>query len=109
VRHGRIPQAYLGVGTQQIRVPEGVREESRQAQRTALIVVDVQEGSPAAAGLLVGDVILSLDGTVMADPLDLRTVLRPERIGQRVTASVIRAGRVLDVSLTIGERPGRAR
>src|SRR5918996_3525770 len=109
VRHGRIPQAYLGVSTQQIRVPEGVREESRQAQRTALIVVDVQEGSPAAAGLLVGDVILSLDGTAMADPLDLRAVVRPERIGQRVTASVIRAGRVLDVSLTIGERPGRAR
>jgi S1-C subfamily serine protease len=109
VRHGRIPQAYLGVSTQQIRVPQGVREESRQAQRTALIVVDVQEGSPAAAGLLVGDVILSLDGTAMADPLDLRAVVRPERIGQRVTASVIRAGRVLDVSLTIGERPGRAR
>src|ERR687891_715531 len=72
VRHWRIPQAYLGVSTQQIRVPQGVREESRQAQRTALIVVDVQEGSPAAAGLLVGDVILPLDGTDMADPLDLR-------------------------------------
>jgi S1-C subfamily serine protease len=27
VRHGRIPHAYLGVGTQQIRVPDGFREE----------------------------------------------------------------------------------
>ena len=109
VRHGRIPHAYLGVSTQQIRIPEGFREEGDQAERTALIVVDVQAGSPAAAGLLVGDVILSLDGTAVTDPLDLRAVLRPERIGQRATASVIRAGRALDVELTIGERPDRAR
>jgi S1-C subfamily serine protease len=109
VRHGRIPHAYLGVGTQPIRIPPGVREEADQAQRTAVIVVEVQAGSPAAAGLLVGDVILSLGGTPVTDPLDLRAALRPERIGQRVKVSVIRAGRVLDVDVTIGERPGRAR
>lgn len=108
-RHGRIPHAYLGIGTQQIRVPEGFREADDQAHRTALIVVDVQAGSPAAEGLLVGDVILALDGTAVTDPLDLRAVLRPERIGQRVRASVIRAGRLLDVELTVGERPPRAR
>ena len=104
-RHGRIPQAYLGVGTQPVRV----RPEGDQAQRTAVIVVDVQPGSPAAAGLLVGDVILTLDGTPVTDPLDLRAVLRPDRIGQHVRVSVIRAGRILDVDVTIGERPGHAR
>jgi S1-C subfamily serine protease len=104
-RHGRIPHAYLGVGTQPVRV----RQEGAEAQRSAVIVVDVQPGSPAAAGLLVGDVILTLDGTAVTDPLDLRAVLRPERIGQRVRVSVIRAGRVVDVDVTIGERPGRAR
>ena len=108
-RHGRLPRAYLGVGTQQIRVPEGAGEAESPAQRTALIVVEVQAGSPAAAGLLIGDVILSLDGKAVTDPLDLRAALPPERIGQRVTASVIRAGRPLDVDLTIGERPARAR
>ena len=72
-------------------------------------MVEVQAGSPAAAGLLVGDVILSLDGTAVTDPLDLRAALPSERIGQRVRASVIRAGRALDVDLTIGERPARAR
>jgi S1-C subfamily serine protease len=109
LRHGRIPQAYLGVGTQQVRVPEAFRGEGDQAQRTALIVTEVQAGSPAAGQLLVGDVILSLDGTAISDPLDLRAMLRPERVGQRITASVIRAARALDVSLTIGERSGRAR
>jgi S1-C subfamily serine protease len=109
VRHGRVPQAYLGVSTQQIRVPEGVRDEGGAARSRAVIVVEVQPGSPAAAGLLVGDVILALDGVAIADPLDLRGALRPERIGQPVTASVLRAGRVLEVPLTVGERPDRGR
>ena len=109
VRHGRVPQAYLGVSTQQIRVPEGVRDEGGAVRSRAVIVVEVQPGSPAAAGLLVGDVILALDGVAIADPLDLRGALRPERIGQPVTASVLRAGRVLEVPLTVGERPDRAR
>jgi S1-C subfamily serine protease len=103
-RHGRIPQAYLGVGTQPVRV----RREGEPA-RTAVIVVDLQPGSPAAAGLLVGDIILSVEGSAITDPLDLRAVLRPERIGQRVSVSVIRAGRLLDVDMTVGERPGGAR
>jgi S1-C subfamily serine protease len=108
VRHGRVPQAFLGVSTQQIRLPEGAREGQGDRDR-AVIVVEVQPGSPAAAGLLVGDVILSLDGVAVTDPLDLRGALRPERIGQRVAASVLRAGRVVEVGLTVGERPDRAR
>jgi len=86
-----------------------IRQEGDPGRRTAVIVVDVQPGSPAAAGLLVGDVIVSVDGTTIADPLDLRAVLRPERIGQPVRVSVIRAGRVLEVDVTVGERPGGAR
>ena len=109
VRHGRVPQAYLGVSTQPIPVPEGGREAAGAERGRAVIVVEVQPGSPAAAGLLVGDVILALDGVAIADPLDLRSALRAERIGQRVTASVLRAGRVLEVTLTVGERPERAR
>ena len=109
VRHGRVPQAFLGVSTQQIRVPEGAREGGHADRDRAVIVVEVQPGSPAASGLLVGDVILALDGVAVTDPLDLRAALRPERIGQRITVSVLRAGRVVEVGLTVGERPDRAR
>ena len=109
VRHGRVPQPFLGVSTQPIRVPEGARETRAADGDSAVIVVEVQPGSPAAAGLLVGDVILALDGVAVSDPLDLRGALRPERIGQRLTASVLRAGRVVEVGLVVGERPGRSR
>jgi S1-C subfamily serine protease len=109
VRHGRVPQAYLGVATQSVRLPEALRERLHLAQRTAVIVVEVQPGSPAADGLLIGDVLLALDGHAIADPFDLRAVLRRERIGARITASVVRAGERRDVPLTIGERPPHRR
>jgi S1-C subfamily serine protease len=109
VRHGRIPYGYLGVGTQPVRVPDTMRQQLGLDQEIALIVVDVQAGSPAAAGLLIGDIILSLDGRAIADPVDLRRLLRAERIGQHIIARVVRGGEARDVDLTVGERPPRPR
>jgi S1-C subfamily serine protease len=107
VRHGRIAQGYLGVSTQPVRLPEAVREQQGVDQQAGLIVVEVQPGSPAAAGLLLGDLILALDGQAVDDPVDLRRILRADRIGQRITVRVLRAGQVRDVELTVGERPRR--
>ena len=92
-----------------MRIPDALRERLGRTRRAAVIVVDVEAGSPAAAGLLIGDVILSLEGEPVTDPFDLRALLRSRPTGQRVRASVVRAGQLVDVDLTIGERPPRGR
>src|SRR5262245_14976993 len=92
-RRGRIPRAHLGVATQPVRLPEALRHELGLEGATAVIVVEVQPGSPAAgAGLLIGDVIVSLGGTRITEPADLRAVLRPDRVGESMTVSVLRGG-----------------
>jgi S1-C subfamily serine protease len=107
-RRGRIPRAYLGVSTQAVRLPEPVRQRLNLDQQTAVIVVEVQPGSPAAAaGLTIGDVIVSLGATRIADPTDLKSALRPDRVGESVTASVLRGGEPKDLMVTVGERPRR--
>ena len=109
VRRGHLPHAYLGVGTQPVRVPASIRERLSLAQETAVIVVDVKTGSPAAlGGLSIGDVILSLGGTTITDPYDLRRVLRPDRVGQRLVVSVWRADEPRDLEVVVAERPARA-
>ncbi len=109
VRRGRIPRAYLGVGTQQVRLPEGLRRQCNLDQETAVIVVDVQPGSPASgAGLLIGDLIVSLGGTSIMEPADLKSVLRPDRVGESMIASVIRGGEPRDLQIHVGERPRRS-
>jgi len=107
-RRGRIPRAYLGVSTQPVRLPEPVRQRLNLDQQTAVIVVEVQSGSPAAAaGVTIGDVIVSLGPTRITDPTDLKSALRPDRVGESLTASVLRGGEPKDLQVTVGERPRR--
>src|SRR5438477_1213916 len=55
LEHGGLKRGYLGIAGQPVDLQEG--------QRTALLVVGVTTDSPAAAaGLLIGDVMLTFDG-----------------------------------------------
>ena len=109
VRGGKIPRAYLGVGTQPVMLPEHLRERLSVAQRTAVIVVNVTPDSPAAAaGLVIGDVIVSIAGHAIAEPVDLLAVLQPDRVGKTVTTSILRGGEPRELQVTVGERPSRA-
>ena len=107
-RRGHLPRAYFGVGTQQVRLNEALRTRLGTDQRTAVIVVDLQADSPAArAGLLIGDIIVALGGARITEPTDLRAVLRPQQVGESVTASVVRGGEPREVPVTVGERSRR--
>jgi len=109
VRSGRIPRAYLGVGTQPVVLPDDLRDRLRLAQRTAVIVTNVRADSPAAAaGLIIGDVIVSIAGQTIAEPGDLVAVLQPDRVGQAVAIGILRGGEPRDIQVTVGERPSRA-
>jgi S1-C subfamily serine protease len=109
VRSGRIPRAYLGVGTQPVVLPDHLRERLGLAQQTAVIVVNVTADSPAAAaGLVIGDVIVSIADHAIAEPGDLVAVLLPDRVGNTVTTSILRGGEPRQLQVTIGERPSRA-
>ncbi len=108
VRRGRLARPYLGVGTQPVSLPEALRQRFNLEQPTAVIVVAVQPSSPAAsAGLLMGDIIVSLGGTSITDPGDLASVLRPDHVGEDMTVSVLRGGEPRDIRITVGERPRR--
>jgi S1-C subfamily serine protease len=108
MRRGRMPRAYLGVSTQPVRLPDAVVSRLALDQRTAAIVVDVHQGSPAGnAGLLIGDVIVAVAGVRITTPLDLKAILRPQRVGESVVASILRGGEAREVQVTIGERPDR--
>jgi len=108
VRRGRLARPYLGVGTQPVSLPEALRQRFNLEQPTAVIVVAVQPSSPAAsAGLLMGDIVVSLGGTSITDPGDLASVLRPDHVGEDMTVSVLRGGEPRDIRITVGERPRR--
>jgi len=101
--HGKMKQGYLGVGVQSAQLPQALAEQAGQA--VGLLVVSVEAGSPAEqGGMLLGDILLSLDGEATEHVDDLLGLLRGERIGQQIVARLVRAGALTEVTVTVGER-----
>lgn len=106
VTQGGTKQGFLGVSSTTIEIPE--RQRAGRSQTHGLLVTSVVTGSPAeAAGLLIGDVIVALDGTVVEEPEALVMLLRSERSSGGSTVTVIRGGAAQDVTVKVGERPLR--
>lgn len=108
LRQGHVSRGYLGIGMQPVRLPDGLRAALGLPGDGGLIVVTVEPDGPAArAGLLLGDVLVALDGVPTADLDDVQGRLGGDRIGATATALVVRAGARAEVRVTVGERPRR--
>ncbi len=102
---GRIVRGYLGVGMQPVRLPQNLVTTLNLANSHGVTLVNVEPNSPAdRAGMLWGDVLVTLDGIGVGDPGDVRSILNHDRIGQTIPAQLVRGGNVVELSVTIGER-----
>jgi S1-C subfamily serine protease len=108
VSHGGTKQGFLGVSSTTVRLPE--RQRAGRAQEFGVLVTALVANGPAeTGGVLIGDVIVALDGQVTEEPESLVNLLRSERTSPAATLTVIRGGDVREIEVTIGERPVRRR
>ena len=99
---GRIRRPYLGIGTQEVPLPEAVKAKAKQD--TGLLIVAVEPQSPAdKAGLMQGDTLVALNGITTNNLEDLYTGLRKAKVGATQTVRVIRAGELKELQVTVGE------
>ncbi|HZH03168.1 MAG TPA: trypsin-like peptidase domain-containing protein [Myxococcaceae bacterium] len=104
LQHGRVRRGFLGVGTQPVRLPEALAAQAGQG--SGLLVISVQPDGPSyQAGVLLGDVLLSLDGKPLSRVEELLELLGEDRIGAEVTARLNRAGQTVEARVTLGVRP----
>jgi S1-C subfamily serine protease len=95
---GRVRRAYLGLAGGSRPLPP--RLASRLGRRSAVEVVEVVDGSPAQlGGLRPEDLIVALDGAEVRGVDDIQRLMTAERIGETVTATVVRQDRELRVPL----------
>jgi len=103
LRDGRIARGWLGVALQAVAVPDALRETAEQP--SGLMVMSVVEGGPAAqAGIVAGDIILSVDGTSTHRFRRIARLFGSDSIGKKVDLRLIRSGAVITVQATIAER-----
>jgi S1-C subfamily serine protease len=103
LKDGRIARGWLGVALQAVAVPDGLREAADQS--SGLMVMSVVEGGPAAqAGIVAGDIILSVDGTSTHRFRKIARHFGADSIGRKADLRLIRSGTVITVQATIAER-----
>jgi S1-C subfamily serine protease len=99
---GRVRRAYLGIAGGPRPLPPHARSHSPLA--TGVEVIEVVDGSPAErAGVRAEDLIVEVDGTPIGGVDDLQRLMVAELIGRRLTASVVRTGRLVRLELVPAE------
>jgi S1-C subfamily serine protease len=103
IKHGRIRRGYLGVGVQSVKLPGAVAEQT--GQDSGALIVSVEPGSPAdESGLMLGDTLVSIDGEPIQNVEGLLGLLASLPVGTEVSIQTVRAGQVIDIKATLGER-----
>jgi serine protease Do len=105
MREGRYRRAYLGIAGGPRPLPPRLAAEL--GRRECVEVVNVVEGSPAAAaGLRPEDLIVAVDETPVETVDDLQRFMVGELIGRRVTLTVVRGDRTHTLALVPLELDG---
>ncbi len=99
---GRVIRGVIGLTVQPL--TRDIAEALGLRDQRGVLVNQVAEGSPAErAGLRAGDVLVSFDGTPLADGGQYRNRAAMARPGSTVVLGVIREGRRLDIPVRVGQ------
>jgi len=94
-------RAYLGIVSNPVALPAEVSSDQRVGQETGVMVLSVEEGTPARkSGLAFGDVILRFNGKGVSNSEDLTSFLGEEAIGKQAKLAVLRGGNVVELEIT---------
>jgi len=99
MRNGRVRRAFLGIAGGTRPLPPPVAE--RLGRKAGVEVHEVVAGSPAAGGQLRGgDVIVSVGGSGVSRAGDLQRMMVEATIGAKLTLTVLREDRLLELDVT---------
>ena len=105
--HGRIKRGYLGIRSQVVEIPAQARSALNREQSSGLLIVGVEAEGPAGQspnGLMVGDILVGLNGQPVSDHESLMARLSGDVAGKVTEVQVLRGGQLQTVQVSIGER-----
>jgi S1-C subfamily serine protease len=106
LERGSLSRGYLGVGLQPVALPATLRQTLELAEEEGLLVVSVEAEGPAEqAGLLLGDLLLAVNGQAVGNLQAVYGHLEASAIGQPVLLHLVRGGQPMDLTATVGEQP----
>ena len=104
-RHGHIQRGYLGIRSQTVEIPNASQKALKREQATGLLVVGVENDSPASkGGLIVGDILMAVAGVPVLHHDELFARLSGDVVGKSTPIEILRCGQPQTLNVLIGER-----
>jgi S1-C subfamily serine protease len=105
VKHGHIKHGYLGIRSQTVEIPNASQKALKRNQSTGLLVVGVENDSPASkGGLIVGDILVAVASEPVLHHDELFTRLSGDVAGKSTPIEILRGGQPQTLNVLIGER-----
>jgi serine protease Do len=103
---GSVRRAYLGVSSQPVELQEVLRLRLSLQQTSGLMLLGIEPGAPAdKAGLLLGDILLSIGDRTVDDGETLQLALGPDVVDKATALRLIRGGELREISVVPAPRP----
>jgi S1-C subfamily serine protease len=104
-KHGKIKRGYLGIRSQSVELSPEAQKALKREQDSGLLLVGLETDSPAGkGGLIVGDILVGIDGEPVAHQDDLYVRLSGDVVGKSTPINILRGGKLETVNVEIGER-----
>jgi len=106
IERGHIPKGFLGVGMQPVALTPRLRSLLGTDAQNAVMILSLVPGGPAeSAGVMLGDIVVAIDGQPITSIEGVQAAIGADRIGATLAATVVRGGRMETVSIPVGEWP----
>lgn len=103
---GHVARAFLGISAQTVPLPKTASEPAAERNsNVGLLITSLVPGGPAdQAGVLIGDILVSVAGQPTPNLHDVRNALA-DHIGEQVRVNVLRGGVPTELQLKVAEWP----
>jgi S1-C subfamily serine protease len=108
LEYGSVFRPYLGLAMQPVALPKELAGKLKIARESALMVMQVESDSPsAAAGMMLGDIILGINAQPAAGIEDIQQALRSAKREDSVDLEYARGGQLGSAKVKLADRPRR--
>jgi len=105
-KHGSVRRGYLGIRSQPVEIPSAQQKALGRNQAAGLMLVGIEDGSPAEkGGLLMGDMLVGFNGVAVANHEELFAGLAGDIVDKTIAIEVLRAGAKQTLNIKIEARP----
>ncbi|HDR91174.1 MAG TPA: Do family serine endopeptidase, partial [candidate division Zixibacteria bacterium] len=105
IDRGYVSRGYIGVGIQDITPDLAIAFDLDEP--SGVLVTRVMPDSPGdKAGLLSGDILLTLDGEILGNGSELRNRVAEKQPGSKISLRILRDGKERNIEVVLTELPG---